>query len=160
MALLKRASIKTWDIDIKPPLDGPHHVVRYLSRYVHRIAISNSRILSYDGSEVIFRYKDRFDGNKTKTLPLSGEAFTRRFLSHVLPDRFVRIRHYGLLASRRRKHLARCRKLLDAPPAPKMHKDKNWVAAFERIFGRNPLLRPVCQKGMMESQRTLPPLRL
>jgi hypothetical protein len=64
-----RASKKTWGIDIKPPLDGPHHVVRYLSRYVHRIAISNSRILAYDGSEVIFRYKDRADGNKTKTLP-------------------------------------------------------------------------------------------
>jgi hypothetical protein len=133
--------------------------VRYLSRYVHRIAISNPRILSYDGAEVIFRYKDRSDRNKTKTLPLSGEALTRRFLSHVLPDRFVRIRHYGLLAARRRKDLARCRELLGAP-APKTHKDKNWVVAFERIFGRNPLLCPRCQKGIMESQRTLPPLRL
>jgi len=160
LALLKRASKKTWDIDIKPPLEGPHHVVRYLSRYVHRIAISNSRILSYDGSAVIFRYKDRTDGNKTKTLPLSGEAFSRRFLSHVLPDRFVRIRHYGLLAARRRKDLARCRELLGAPPAPRKPKDKNWAAAFERIFGRNPLLCPVCKKGIMESRSTLPPLRL
>jgi Putative transposase len=159
LALLKRASKKTWDIDIKPPLDGPHHVVRYLSRYVHRIAISNSRILAYDGSEVIFRYKDRADRNKTKTLPLSGEDFSRRFLSHVLPDRFVRIRHYGLLAPRRRKDLARCRELLKAPPAPSTPKDKNWVAAFERIFGRNPLLCPVCKTGIMESRCTLPPLR-
>lgn len=159
LALLKRASKKTWDIDIKPPLDGPHHVVRYLSRYVHRIAISNSRILAYDGSEVIFRYKDRADRNKTKTLPLSGEDFSRRFLSHVLPDRFVRIRHYGLLAPRRRKDLARCRELLKAPPAPSTPKDKNWVAAFERIFGRNPLLCPMCNTGIMESRCTLPPLR-
>ena len=160
LALLKRASKKTWDIDIKPPLDGPHHVVRYLSRYVHRIAISNSRILAYDDSEVIFRYKDRRDGNKTKTLALSGEKFSRRFLAHVLPDRFVRIRHYGLLAARRRKDLARCRELLGAPPAPRKPKDKNWVAAFERVFGRNPLLCPVCNKGIMESRYTLSPLRL
>lgn len=160
LALLKRASMKTWDIDIKRPLDGPHHVVRYLSRYVHRIAISNSRILSYDGSEVIFRYKDRSDGNKTKPLPLSGQAFSRRFLSHVLPDRFVRIRHYGLLAARRRNHLARCRELLGTPPVPSKPKDKTWIAAFERIFGRNPLLCPLCNKGIMESRQTLPPLRL
>lgn len=160
LALLKRASMKTWVVEVKPPLEGPRHVVRYLSRYVHRIAISNSRILAYDGSEVILRYKDRDDGNKTKTLPLSGEAFSRRFLSHVLPDRFVRIRHYGLLAARRRKDLARCRELLGAAPAPSKPKDKNWAAAFERIFGRNPLLCPVCKKGIMDSRSTLPPLRL
>jgi Putative transposase/Transposase zinc-binding domain len=160
LALLKRASMKTWDVDIKPPLGGPHHVVRYLSRYVHRIAISNSRILSYDGSEVIFRYKDRSDGNKTKILPLSGQAFSRRFLSHVLPDRFVRIRHYGILAARRRKDLAHCRRLLGAPPVPSKHRDNNWAAAFERIFGRNPLLCPVCNNGIMETRCRLPPLRL
>lgn len=160
LALLKRASMKTWKVYAKPPLDGPHHVVRYLSRYVHRIAISNSRILAYDGSEVIFRYKNRADRNQVKTLGLSGEKFSRRFLAHVLPDRFVRIRHYGLLAARRRKDLARCRELLGAPPAPRKPKDKNWVAAFERIFGRNPLLCPVCNKGIMESRQTLPPLKL
>ena len=160
LALLKRASMKTWKVYAKPPLDGPHRVVRYLSRYVHRIAISNSRILAYDGSEVIFRYKDRADRNQVKTLGLSGEKFSRRFLAHVLPDRFVRIRHYGLLAARRRKDLARCRELLEAPPAPRKPKDKNWVAAFERIFDRNPLLCPLCNKGIMESRQTLPPLKL
>ena len=160
LALLKRASMKTWKVYAKPPLDGPHHVVRYLSRYVHRIAISNSRILAYDGSEVILRYKDRADRNRVKTLGLSGEKFSRRFLAHVLPDRFVRIRHYGLLAARRRKDLARCRELLGAPPAPRKPKDKNWVAAFERIFGHSPLLCPACKNGIMESRRTLPPLKL
>ena len=159
LALLKRASKKTWDIHIKPPLGGPHHVVRYLSRYVHRIAISNSRILAYDGSEVILRYQDRRDGNKTKTLALSGEVFSRRFLSHVLPDRFVRIRHYGLLAARRRKDLARCREHLGAPRSPRTPKDKNWVEAFQRVFGRNPLLCPICHKGILQSRCTLLPLR-
>ena len=109
---------------------------------------------------MIFRYKDRADRNQVKTLGLRGEKFSRRFLAHVLPDRFVRIRHYGLLAARRRKDLARCRELLEAPPAPRKPKDKNWVAAFERIFGRNPLLCPMCNKGIMESRCTLPPLRL
>jgi hypothetical protein len=109
---------------------------------------------------VIFRYKDRSDGNKTKTLPLSGQAFSRRFLSHVLPDRFVRIRHYGLLAARRRKDLARCRELLGAPPTPRKYRDKNWVAAFERIFGGNPLRCPMCNNGIMKTRCTPPPLRL
>lgn len=159
LALLKRASKKTWIVYAKPPLAGPQHVVRYLSRYVHRIAISNSRILAYDGTDVTFRYKDRADRNNVKTRTLSGPIFARRFLQHVLPPRFVRIRHYGLLAARRRKDLAHCRELLCAAPAPHKEKDPSWVTAFERLFGRNPLLCPKCKAGILEIREVLPPMR-
>ena len=101
LALLRRTP-KTWNVYVKPPLAGPGHVVRYLSRYVHRIAIANSRITDYDGENVTFRYKDRADGNATKYRTVSGPDFARLFLQHVLPPRFVRIRHYGILAATKR----------------------------------------------------------
>ena len=82
--LIARAGHKTWGIRIEPPLEGPSHVVDYLSRYVHRIAISNSRIVHYDGHTVVFRYKDRQDGDKTKPVSVSGNKFARLFLQHVL----------------------------------------------------------------------------
>lgn len=158
-ALIQRAGHKQWGIRIEPPLGGPDHVVEYLSRYVHRIAISNSRIISYDGQTVVFRYKDRADGNKTKPETVSGERFSQLFLQHVLPDRFMRIRHYGLLASRRRHDLDRCRTLLGGRKAPKREKE-SWVVAFRRIFGKDPLLCPACNTGRLVVQHVLPPLRL
>ena len=159
-ALIARAGHKKWNIDIEPPLPGPDHVVNYLSRYVHRIAISNSRILNYDGHTVTFRYKDRADGNKTKVERLSGEKFSRRFLQHVLPDRFVRIRHYGLLASRRRADLNRCRVLLGAEAVQPGQKPETWVEALRRLFGHDPLLCPECKVGRMVVREVLAPLRL
>ncbi len=99
LALLRRIP-KTWNVYAKRLLAGPGHVVRYLSRYVHRIAITNSRITNYDGESVTFRYKDRAHGNATQHRTVSGQDFARLFLQHVLPPRFVRIRHYGILATR------------------------------------------------------------
>ena len=154
-----RRTPKKWNVYAKPPLAGPGHVVRYLSRYVHRIAIANSRITDYDGESVTFKYKHRADGNKTKTRTVSGRAFAWLFLQHVLPPRFVRIRHYGLLAVRRRKDLARCRELLGVAPSPQPQKDANWVAAFERLFGSNPLQCPACKLGVLVVTRVLPPMR-
>ena len=151
--------MKEWNVNIKTPLPGPSHVVRYLSRYVHRIAISNSRILAYDGNNVTFRYKDRAHGNKVNTETLSGADFAQSFLQHVLPPRFVRIRHYGLLAARRRKDLALCRNLLRAKPAHESKKDETWVAAFIRLFGQDPLLCPACKLGVLERRRVIPPMR-
>jgi hypothetical protein len=158
-ALIQRAGEKQWGIRVESPLDGASHVVEYLSRYVHRIAISNSRILHYDGRTVVFRYKDRQDHNKTKPEKASGARFSQLFLQHVLPDRFVRIRHYGLLASRRRKDLERSRRMLGARGIPKPRKE-SWVAAFRRLFRRDPLRCPVCQKGRLVVLDVLPPLRL
>ena len=158
LALLRRTP-KIWNVYVKRPLAGPGHVVRYLSRYVHRIAIANSRIIAYDGESVTFRYKDRADGNVTKHRTVSGTDFARLFLQHVLPPRFVRIRHYGILAARRREDLARCRELLGAPPVAPREKDQSWVQAFERLFGENPLRCPACKTGVLVSTRVLPPMR-
>jgi hypothetical protein len=157
--LIARAGQKTWGIRIEPPLEGPSHVVDYLSRYVHRIAISNSRIVHYDGHTVVFRYKNRQDGGKTRTASVSGGKFARLFLQHVLPDRFVRIRHYGLLASRRRSDLDRCRDQLGAPPPSQVPKE-TWDVAFRRLFGKDPLLCPRCQIGRFVVRDVLTPLRL
>jgi hypothetical protein len=156
---LKRAARKTWVVYARRPLAGPRHVVRYLSRYVHRIAIANSRIVGYDGRVVTFRYKARAEGGITKDMTLPGPHFAQRFLQHVLPARFVRIRHYGLLSARRRKDLVRCRELLKAGATPKRLKDANWVDAFVRIFGRNPLECPKCKIGTLHVRDVLPPMR-
>lgn len=156
LALLRRTP-KTWNVYVKRPLAGPGHVVRYLSRYVHRIALANSRITAYDGESVTFRYKDRADGNVTKERTVSGKDFARLFLQHVLPPRFVRIRHYGFLAATKRQDLARCRELLGAPPVTPREKDPTWVEAFERLFGQNPLLCPACKAGVLVKTRVITP---
>jgi predicted Zn-ribbon and HTH transcriptional regulator len=159
--LIRRASRKTWGVKVKLPLAGPRQVVRYLSRYVHRVAIANSRILAYDGRRVTFRYKDRADENKTKTMEIEGPDFARRFLQHVLPDRFIRIRHYGFLAARSVKRLELCRRLLGATTVPKSQvSNESWVQAFQRIFHRDPLLCPRCKKGRLIPRFVIPPLRL
>lgn len=159
--LIKRASRKIWGVKIKRPMAGPQQVVRYLSRYVHRVAIANSRIVAYDGRTVTFRYKDRADGNKTKAKNLDSPVFARLFLQHVLPDRFVRIRHYGLLAARCMNKLDLCRMLIKAPPIPKSNViGETWDQAFQRIFHRDPLLCPRCKKGRLVPRFVVPPLRL
>jgi hypothetical protein len=159
LALIQRAAHKNWGVKVKAPLTGPKQVVRYLSRYVHRVALANSRILAYDGRHVRFRFKDRQDGNKVKTKQVGGETFARLFLQHVLPEHFVRIRHYGLLATRAGEKLARCRRLLGAP-APEPRPKETWVEVYERIFHRDPRLCPKCKQGQMVVRVVLRPLRL
>ena len=160
LARLKAASRKRWTVDVRPPLGGPRHVIGYLSRYVHRIAIANSRLVAYDGNDVTFRYKDRADGNKVKLKTLPGPLFAQRFLQHVLPARFVRIRHYGLLATRNRKRLRRCRELLGAPALAPREKDASWVDAYRRLFGTNPLSCPACGVGTLVVKAVIPPMRM
>jgi hypothetical protein len=108
-----------WVVYAKPPFGGPEHVLNYLARYTHRVAISNHRLLSFDGQHVAFRWKDYAHGNKKRKMTLTADEFLRRFLLHVLPPGFVRIRHYGFLANRRRTEaIALCRKLIgEAVPA-------------------------------------------
>lgn len=104
---------KDWVVYAKPPFGGPEQVLKYLARYTHRVAISNSRIVKLEDGQVTFRYKDYADSRKEKYLTLSAEEFLRRFVQHVLPKGFTKIRHYGLLASRqRKKRLAMSRELL------------------------------------------------
>jgi hypothetical protein len=106
-----------WVVYAKPPFGGPEAVLAYLSRYTHRVAISNSRIVSADANTVAFCWKDYRIKNRDrqKVMLLTTSEFIRRFLIHVLPDGFHRIRHYGLLASSRRKiNIAKVRILLGA----------------------------------------------
>jgi hypothetical protein len=109
---------KKWVVYAKPPFAGPEAVLAYLSRYTHRVAISNRRLISFNETGVTFRYKDyrRNGTDRQRTMTLAADEFIRRFLLHVLPQGFHRIRHYGLLASAGRKaNVARARKLLAAP---------------------------------------------
>ena len=111
---------KRWIVYAKPPFAGPEAVLAYLSRYTHRVAIANRRLISHDETGVTFRYKDyrREGADRQRTMTLAVDEFIRRFLQHVLPKGFHRIRHYGLLASAGRKaNLAKARELL-AVPAP------------------------------------------
>jgi hypothetical protein len=113
--LLARASAKEWVVYAKAPFGGPAQVLAYLANYTHRIAISNSRILGFDGERVSFRYRDYAHENVSKTMTLEAGEFLRRFLMHVVPARFVRIRYYGFMANRvRADSVERARVLLGA----------------------------------------------
>ncbi len=106
-----------WVVYAKPPFGGPQHVLHYLARYTHRVAISNHRIVALADGQVTFRWKDYAHGSKQKLMTVTAEEFLRRFLLHVLPHGFVRIRFFGFLANRRRKTLLPlCRQLLRMPP--------------------------------------------
>jgi hypothetical protein len=114
-----------WVVDSRPPFAGPEAVLRYLSRYTHRVAISNRRLISADDGGIAFRWKDyRLDGpDRWKTMNLHPHEFIRRFLMHVLPKGFHRIRHYGLFANTNRAaDIARARELLGAAPRTVAHK--------------------------------------
>ena len=118
-----------WVVYLKPPFGGPDHVLRYLARYTHRVAISNHRLLRFENNQVTFRWRDYAHGNKKRIMTLSAEEFLRRFLLHVLPTSFVRIRFFGFLANcRRAELLPLCRGLLQqvkplasTKPAPAEH---------------------------------------
>jgi hypothetical protein len=102
-----------WVVYAKPAFGGPEQVVRYLGRYTHRIAISNHRLIAFDGDHVTFRWRDYARGNKQRLMTVSAEEFIRRFLVHVLPKGFVRIRHFGFMANANRfASLEQCRRLL------------------------------------------------
>jgi hypothetical protein len=108
---------KDWVVYAKRPFGGPEHVLRYLGRYTHRVAISNHRLISFADGEITFRWRDSAHRNEQKLLSLSLDEFLRRFLLHVLPKGFVRIRHFGFLANRRRATtLPLCFPLLGSVP--------------------------------------------
>ena len=156
--LLTTLRTKDWVVYAKRPFGGPEQVLAYLGRYTHRTAISNERLLACENGEVRFRWRDYAHGNKVKVMRLPVEEFIRRFLLHVLPKGFMRIRHYGLLANRHRtEHLAACRLALDAPtPTPR---EAETVEAFlVRVLGTDPKRCPQCGQGRLRPVKTLPPL--
>jgi len=153
---------KKWVVYCKPPFDGAKGVLQYLGRYTHRIAISNNRIIAIRDGNVSFLWRDYADGNRPKTMMLQTFEFIRRFLLHVLPARFVRIRHFGLLANRTRKdNIALCRKILgDGKTATKEKIVKEtWQEQLFRICGIDVTTCPVCQKGKMFRMAPLFPYR-
>ena len=116
-AFLRTLFRQNWVVYAKPAFGGPEQVIRYLGRYTHRVAISNHRLLSFDDGNVTFRWRDYAGGNKTRIMALSSDEFMRRFLLHVLPKGFVRIRHFGVLANHcRSASIDLCRKLLEMAP--------------------------------------------
>jgi hypothetical protein len=126
--LMEKLGNKDWYVYAKPPFGGPEHVLGYLGRYTHRMAISNHRLTAFDGEHVSFRWRDYAHGSKQRVMTLDAVKFLRRFFLHVLPKGFVRIRHYGLLSNRFRKQLLPlARTLLAAqgreplPPQPVTH---------------------------------------
>jgi len=114
-AWVRQLESKDWVVYSKPPFGGPQQVLKYLARYTHRVAIGNSRLVSLEDGRVTFTYKDYADAAKAKTMTLEGVEFLRRWVQHVLPRGFVKVRHYGLLANRHRaEKLGVCRRLLMA----------------------------------------------
>ena len=115
-AFLRPLFRQDWVVYAKPPFGGPEHVLHYLARYTHRVAISNHRLLNVADDEVTFRWKDYAHGGMHRKMTVTGEEFLRRFLLHVLPKGFIRIRFFGFLAARRRAQLLPlCQQLLAGP---------------------------------------------
>ncbi len=128
---LRQWKKKDWVVYSQAPFAGPRKLLDYLARYTHRVAISNHRLLDCQGGQVRYHYRDRRDGDRLKTDVLSAEEFLRRFLQHVLPDHFPRIRHYGLLANCvKGQQLAQCRQLLGTRPPTgddQPHSAADWM---------------------------------
>ena len=145
-----------WVVYAKPPFGGPERVLDYLGRYTHRIAISNNRLIELKDGKVTFAYKDYKHEQRQKVMTLSADEFLRRFLMHVLPDGFQRIRHYGLLGNRHRaKNLTRCRELLGVV-APMTETQRDYRERYRQLTGQDPLRCPQCQIGMMLRIAVLP----
>ena len=133
---------KDWVVYAKPPFGGAEHVLNYLARYTHRVAISNHRLVAFENDRVSFRWRDYAHGGKNKVMTVSVDEFLRRFLLHVLPKGLVRIRHFGLFANRRRKTaLACCRQLLGTAPGTDLPETDNLMRC------------PVCAGTMLVIER-------
>ena len=145
----------------KKPFGGPEQVLAYLGRYTHRVAISNHRLVSMENGSVTFQWRDYRDERKTKLMTLEAQEFLRRFLLHVLPEGFCKIRYYGILSSRRRgSDLTRCKLLLGVNPAQQLLEPKPWQELLRELTGIDVRQCPHCHEGRMVNVRELAPQRL
>jgi len=151
-----------WWVYAKPPFAGPEQVLAYVARYTHRVAISNDRLLGIEDGKVRFRWKDYRNGNRQKSMTLAANEFIRRFLLHVLPEGFQRIRYYGFLANRyREQKLARCRQLLAMPP-PEPPDDQaagDYRDQYQELTGTSLTECPACHQGRMVVIELLNPVK-
>lgn len=141
-----------WVVYCKPPFNNVETVIDYLGRYTHRVAISNHRLLKLKDGQLRFTYRDSGDNDKIKVMCLDNLEFIGRFLLHILPEGFMKIRHYGILSNRNKKtKLARCRQLLgvESKPDDDRLENESWEDLFERVTGINPRICPHCGKGDM-----------
>lgn len=141
---------KKWVVYAKPPFGGPGRVLDYLGRYTHRVAISNNRLKALQDGQVTFTYKDYKEKNQTKMMTLPAAEFLRRFLMHVLPDGFQRIRYFGFLANRSRAEaLALCKELLAAPVPEEPSPSASYSERLQQLTGADILRCPSCKLGHM-----------
>jgi hypothetical protein len=156
---LKELRKKNWVVYAKKPFGSPQTVLDYLGRYTHRVALSNDRILSVENGQVTFTYRDRNDKDRLKSMPLDAHEFIRRFLLHVLPEGFVRVRHFGFLANRSKKHaLPQCRELLGLNPAPPEIPNQSAHDLLLELTGIDLNRCPSCHQGTMIVVAELPPI--
>jgi hypothetical protein len=159
LAPLRRAK---WVVYAKPPFAGPEQVLEYVGRYTHRVALSNNRLLAIEDGAVRFRWKDYRDDNRQKVMTVSAHEFIRRFLLHVLPEGFHRIRYYGFLGNRHRaQKLARCRELLGMPVSEPLHdhsehdqSEQDYRDHYEELTGVSLRQCPACHQGQMVTIET------
>ena len=147
--LLKSVRAREWWVYAKPPFGGPAQVLAYLGRYTHRVAISNHRLLSLQHGKVTFSWRDNRHGQMRSTMTLSADEFMRRFLLHVLPRGFQRIRQFGLLANRRAE-LARCQQLLEAADQTVESLSQDYKSLYQTVTGTSLLRCPACRAGTMK----------
>jgi len=156
--LLNQCYAKDWYTYTKKTFSGPLAVIQYLGRYTHRIAISNNRIVSMDEHTVTFTVRDYKCSSQTRTLTMKGVEFIRRFLMHILPKGFVKIRHYGLLANRNKKtKLKLCRKLTCSPTYKPKFEGLKTIEILCMLVGRDVTVCPVCGDGKLRAVHSLYP---
>ena len=156
---------KEWVVYAKAPFAGPEQVLDYVGRYTHRVAIANNRLLNIEDGHVTFQWKDYRDGDAHKTMTLTAEEFIRRFLLHVLPPGFHRIRYYGLLGNHHgQEKLKQCRQLLEMPPIATTETGPqptaNYRDRYETLTGVSLHECPACHRGRMLSVERLLPSRV
>jgi Putative transposase len=150
VAFLGQLRAVDWVVYAKRPFAGPEQVLAYLGRYTHRVALSNNRPIDHRHGRVRFCWKDYADHDRVKVMTLEGDEFLRRFLLHVVPRGFMRIRHFGLLANRtRRRTVARCRALLGQPP-PEDVQPESVTVLMHRLTGVDLACCPVCGEGRLQ----------
>lgn len=157
--LLKQACKNNWVVYAKRPFAGPSQVLEYLGRYTHRVAISNNRILAMTDSTVTFQWRDRKNGNALKEMSMDAVEFLRRFLLHVLPSGFMKIRHYGFLGNPAKKEaIALCRNLVKDQSVARKHRKAphDWKDLLLFLTGKDPSLCPHCGKGHLFVLEELP----
>jgi len=155
--LVQSVSKVKWIAYAKRPFAGPEQVLGYLGRYTHRIAISNNRIQSINNGKVDFSYRDRANNNELKTMTVTAEEFIRRFLLHVLPERFMKIRYFGFLSNKnKREAIDLIRRLTDSDAQWPEKEKETVIEMLLRLTGKDITLCPECKKGRMRTIERLP----